>query len=50
MVTEAQKPKKKKPYRKPAVRSEKILVVNFFSTGGQPCDPFCDGLPPMPDA
>jgi hypothetical protein len=40
MVTEAQK-KKKKPYRKPAVRSEKILVVSFFSSPGQDCEPFC---------
>ena len=46
----AETPKPKKPYRKPVVRSEKILVVNFFSTGGQPCDPFCDALPPGPDA
>jgi hypothetical protein len=48
MVTEPKKPKK--PYRKPVVRSEKILVVNFFSTGGQGCEPFCDVAPPMPDA
>jgi hypothetical protein len=48
MVTETKKPKK--PYRKPAVRSEKILVVNFFSTGGQGCEPFCDLKGPPPDA
>jgi hypothetical protein len=48
MLTEPKKPKKK-PYRKPVVRSEKILVVNFFSTPGQGCDPFC-ALPPGPDA
>ena len=48
MVTETKKPKK--PYRKPVVRSEKILVVNFFSTGGQGCEPFCDLVGPSPDA
>jgi hypothetical protein len=40
VVTETKKPKK--PYRKPVVRSEKILVLNFFSSGGgQGCEPLC---------
>lgn len=49
MVTEPAQ-RKKKPYLKPVVRSEKVLVINFFSSPGQGCDPFCDGLPPTPDA
>jgi hypothetical protein len=49
MVTETTQPKKK-PYQKPVVRSEKILVVNFFASPGQGCEPFCDGIPPGPDA
>jgi len=34
--------KRKRPYRPPAIRSEKILVANLFASQGQDCEPNCD--------
>ncbi|WPB79187.1 hypothetical protein KYC5002_08505 [Archangium violaceum] len=34
--------KRKRPYRPPAIRSEKILVANLFASTGQECEPNCD--------
>lgn len=44
-----QAPKRKKPYRPPVVRSEKVLVTSFFISGdpGSGCEPFC-ALPDAP--
>lgn len=40
--------KRKRPYRPPAIRSEKILVANLFASTGQECEPNCDFKGPDP--
>ncbi|WP_158501635.1 hypothetical protein [Vitiosangium sp. GDMCC 1.1324] len=40
--------KRKRPYRPPAIRSEKILVANLFASKGQECEPNCDFKAPDP--
>jgi hypothetical protein len=49
MAMTDEKRKRKRPYRPPAIRSEKILVANLFASTGQGCEPNCDGPPPLDD-
>lgn len=44
-----QAPKSKKPYRPPRVRSESVLVPDFFATNPQ-CGPNCEDFSPLPSS
>ncbi|WP_160174371.1 hypothetical protein [Archangium violaceum] len=51
-MTTSESKKQKRPYRRPVIRSERILVANLFASKdpGQGCAPFCPpGAESSPD-